>query len=71
MEIQLDITQVQRVLTAHQSALMTFCNEFRLARPELAGDAEDTLDGIAKSLGLDTEVFDKAKQALRGEAPVT
>ena len=70
-DIEIDFSQPERVLVAHQSALMTFCNEFRLARPDLVEQAEATLDGIAARFELDPRIFIKAKRALRGEEEPT
>ena len=67
INIQIDATQINKMLLAHQSALMSFGREWAKAYPDQVKAGEDYLDRLAAEYDLPENTFLKVKAALRGE----
>lgn len=69
MHINIDVTEVQKVISAYQAALNSFCLEYRTDHSaEDVAKAEDYFSLIVQQFGLSQDPFDQARRVLRGEA---
>ncbi|AHG47897.1 hypothetical protein RLEG12_18645 [Rhizobium leguminosarum bv. trifolii CB782] len=66
-DIQIDMTQVQKMIVAHQTALMSFCAEWAMAYPEKIDEAATFLSGLETTYELPAGTFAKTTRVLRGE----
>ncbi|MDE3825195.1 hypothetical protein I7F13_23815 [Sinorhizobium meliloti] len=68
VDVQLDLTAVQKFITAHQTALMSFCRDWREAYPDKIPQAEQFLLDLEAEYQLPEGSFLKVTRVLRGEA---
>ncbi|MGH0263293.1 hypothetical protein NKY45_17665 [Sinorhizobium meliloti] len=71
LDIRLDLTEVQKVFSAYQTALMSFCREWREAYPDQIPQAEQFLRDLEEKHQLPESAFSKVIRVLRGEADET
>ncbi len=67
IDIQIDMTAVQNMLCAYQTALWSFAKEWGQAYPDQIENGERFLNSLVETFGLPSGAFDKAKSCLRGE----
>lgn len=71
MEIKVDVGQVQRLIVAHQTALMSFCSEWRDAFPDQVERGVAFLNELEEKFELPPGSFTKVTRVLRGETDET
>jgi len=67
VEIKVDAGQVQRLIAAHQTALMSFCNEWRQAFPDQVDQGVAFLSELEEKFDLPSGSFAKVTRVLLGE----
>lgn len=71
VEINVDVGQIQRLIVAHQTALMSFCNEWREAFPDQIERGVAFLNELEGKFELPSGSFTRVTRVLRGETDET